>query len=112
MKRVSDGGKKNAYARQMIEKEQALNKSLEIEIRSGERQARELDESRHSFRVPGHLKARRIAACLMKILHEIYQRKIAEITGYPPSDFIDNCHKVILSVIFPEDISLARSVIF
>lgn len=104
---------KNAYARQMIEKEQALNKSLEIEIRERERLARELDESRAQLQ--GILANLEGAAyrCLFdeNFTMKFISGKIAEITGYPPSDFIDNAIRSFSSVIFPEDIGLSRSVI-
>ncbi len=101
---------KNRLAREMIDQEKQLRRSLEQEISKREQVSFELKESRGQLQSILSNLAGAAYRCrfdedyTMKYISE----KIFDISGYHASDFIDNHIRTFASIIHPDDLELCR----
>jgi len=96
---------KNKLAHQLFEQEKRLNHTLEEENRKREAIAEELDKSRVQLNsilknLPG---AAYRCAFDADFTVKYISEKIADISGYPASDFVGNAMRTFASIIFPAD---------
>ena len=102
---------KNRFARNLIDQEKQLSRSLELEIKKGEQISLELKESREQLQSILSNLAGAAYRCrfdedyTMRYLSE----KIFDISGYHASDFIDNNIRTFASIIHPDDLELCRN---
>lgn len=102
---------KNRLARDLIDQEKKLTRSLELEIQKREKISLELEESRGQLHSILSNLAGAAYRCLfdddytMKYISE----KIYDITGYHASDFKDNNIRTFASIIHPDDSDHCRN---
>jgi PAS domain S-box-containing protein len=102
---------KNRLARDLIDQEKKLSRSLELEIQKREKISLELEESRGQLQSILSNLAGAAYRCLfdddytMKYISD----KIFDITGYHASDFKDNNIRTFASIIHPDDTEHCRN---
>ena len=102
---------KNRFARNLIDQEKQLSRSLEQEIKKREQISLELGESREQLQSILSNLAGAAYRCrfdedyTMKYISE----KIFDISGYHASDFIDNIIRSFVSIIHPDDLEHCRN---
>ena len=102
---------KNEYARQMIEQEKQLNRSLEEEIKKREILTAQLNESRTQL---NSILSNLAGAAYRCFLDDQYNmkyisEKIFDISGYHASEFLENPVITFASIIHPDDQALCRN---
>ena len=102
---------KNRFAREMIDQEKQLNRSLEEEIKKREEISLQLKESREQFQ---SILSNLAGAAYRCYFDENYtmqylSEQIFDISGYHASDFVDNNVRSYASIIHPDDHDLCRN---
>jgi PAS domain S-box-containing protein len=104
---------KNRLAQQMVEEEKALNQNLNNEIQKREEITRQLHESREQLQsLLSHLMGA-VYRCRFdeNYTMEYISGQILDITGFPPTDFIDNSVRSFASVVHPDDLEMVLTAI-
>ncbi len=104
---------KSRTAQQLIEQEKLLNQNLQSEIKKSELLAKQLNESRGQLQ---SLLSNLIGAAYRCYFDENYtmqyiSEKIHDISGYPPTDFLNSQVRTYASVIHPNDQELCAKII-
>lgn len=104
---------KNRVIQQLVEEEKLLNQNLNREIDKKEKMARQLKENREQLHsLLSHLMGAVYRCKFDKhFTMEYISDQIQDITGYLPSDLIDNFVCSFASIVHPDDLEIIRKAI-